>query len=74
MEVTASGTRNTAPFHATNLSQSTKRTTRCDTSLCTTPEAMLQLVRDRRSIEGWPWIRDSQLHEVPTMAWAMAPA
>jgi hypothetical protein len=25
---------------------------------------MLQLVRDRWSIEGWHWIRDTQLHEV----------
>jgi hypothetical protein len=27
------------------------------------PEAMLQLVRDRWSIEGWHWIRDTQLNE-----------
>jgi predicted transposase YbfD/YdcC len=33
------------------------------TSLRTTPEALLQLVRDRWSIEGWHWIRDTQLHE-----------
>ena len=33
------------------------------TSLRTTPEAMLQLVRDRWSLESWHWIRDTQLHE-----------
>jgi hypothetical protein len=40
-----------------------RRTSRCDTSLCTTPEALLQQVRDRWSIECWHWIRDTQLHE-----------
>ena len=39
------------------------RTSRCDTSLRTTPETLLQLVRDRWSIEGWHWISDTQLHE-----------
>jgi predicted transposase YbfD/YdcC len=33
------------------------------TSLHTTPEALLQLVRDRWSIESWRWIHDTQLHE-----------
>lgn len=33
------------------------------TSLRTTPEALLQLVRDRWSIESWHWIRDTQLRE-----------
>jgi hypothetical protein len=28
-----------------------------------TPEALLQHVRDRWIIEGWHWIRDTQLHE-----------
>jgi len=32
-------------------------------SLSTTPKALLQLVRDRWSIEGWHWIRDTQLYE-----------
>jgi hypothetical protein len=50
VEVAASGT----PFQATHLFL---------TSLRTTPEALLQLVRDRWSIEGWHWIRDTQLHE-----------
>jgi hypothetical protein len=54
VEVTASGTRDGKPFHATHLSL---------TSLRSTPEALLQLVRDRWSIEGWRWIRDTQLHE-----------
>ena len=32
--------------------------------LRTTPEALLNRVRNRWSIEGWQWIRDTQLHEV----------
>ncbi|MFN9645548.1 MAG: hypothetical protein ACK6BG_10625 [Cyanobacteriota bacterium] len=32
-------------------------------SLRATPEALLRLVRDRWSMEGGHWIRDSQLHE-----------
>ena len=31
--------------------------------MLTTPEAMLQLVCDRWSIEVWHWIRDTQFHE-----------
>ena len=54
VEVTASGTRDGRPFHATHLFLS---------SLRTTPEALLRLVRERCSIEGWHWIRDTQLHE-----------
>ncbi|MCT0219230.1 ISAs1 family transposase [Synechococcus sp. CS-1329] len=54
VEVTAIGTRGGKPF---------KTTHRFLTSLRTTPEALLQLVRDRWSIEGWHWIRDTQLHE-----------
>jgi len=54
VEVTVSGTRDSRPFQATHLFL---------TSLCTTPKALLQLVRDRWSIEGWHWIRDTQLHE-----------
>ena len=54
VEVTASGTRDGKPFQATHLFL---------TSLRTTPEALLQLVRDRWSIESWHWIRDTQLRE-----------
>lgn len=54
VEVSATGTREGKPFQATHLFL---------TSLRTTPEALLQLVRDRWSIEGWHWIRDTQLHE-----------
>ncbi len=54
VDVTASGIRDSKPFHATHLFL---------TSLRTTPEALLQLVRDCWSIEGWHWIRDTQLHE-----------
>jgi predicted transposase YbfD/YdcC len=54
VEVVARGIRDGKPFHATHLFL---------TSLRTTPDALLQLVRDRWSIEGWHWIRDTQLHE-----------
>ena len=54
LEMTAIGTRDGKPFQALHLFL---------TSLRTTPEALLQLVRDRWSIEGWHWIRDTQLHE-----------
>jgi predicted transposase YbfD/YdcC len=50
----ATGSRDGKPFQATHMFL---------TSLRTTPEALLQLVRERWSIEGWHWIRDTQLHE-----------
>jgi predicted transposase YbfD/YdcC len=53
MEVTASGTRDSKLFQAHLFL----------TSLRTTPESLLRLVRDRWSIEGWHWIRDTQFHE-----------
>jgi predicted transposase YbfD/YdcC len=52
--VMASSARDGKPFQARHLFL---------TSLRTTPETLLQLVRDRWSIEGWHWIRDTQLHE-----------
>jgi len=54
VEVAAIGRRDGKAFQATNVFL---------TSLRTTPQALLQLVRDRWSIEGWRWIRDTQLHE-----------
>jgi hypothetical protein len=63
VEVNATGSRDGKPFQATHLKCFTRRTSRCDTSLRTTPEALLKLVRDRWSIEGWHRIRDTQLHE-----------
>ncbi|MCP9772602.1 transposase [Synechococcus sp. Tobar12-5m-g] len=54
VEVIASGTRDDKPFSATHVFLS---------SLRATPEALLQPVRDRWSIESWHWIRDTQLHE-----------
>ena len=54
VEVTAVGTRDGKIFRQTHFFL---------TSLRTTPEALLQLVRDRWSIESWHWIRDTQLHE-----------
>ena len=53
-EVIATGTRDGKPFRATH---------RFITSLRTTPEALLRLVRERWSIESWHWIRDTQLNE-----------
>jgi len=53
-EVIVTGTRDGKPFTATH---------RFITSLRTTPEALLRLVRERWSIESWHWIRDTQLHE-----------
>jgi len=52
--VVTEGTREGQPFRATYLFV---------TSLRTTPEALLRLVQDRWSLEGWHWIRDTQLHE-----------
>ena len=63
VEMTATGTRDGKPNHASHLSSFTRPTFRCDTSLRTTPEALLQLVRDLWSIECWHWICDTQLHE-----------
>jgi predicted transposase YbfD/YdcC len=54
VEVSATGSRDGKPFQATHLFL---------TSLRITPEALLQLVRDRWSIEGWHWFRDIQLHD-----------
>jgi predicted transposase YbfD/YdcC len=54
MEVTATGRRDGKPLQAQHLFL---------TSLRTTLEALLQLVRDRWSIEDWHWIRETQLHE-----------
>jgi len=53
VEMTTTGSRNGKSFQATHLFL---------TSLRTTPEALLQLVRARWSIERWHWIRDTKLH------------
>ena len=47
-------TRDGRPFNARHLFL---------TSIRTTPDALLRLVRNRWSIEGWHWIRDTQRHE-----------
>ena len=52
--MSATGTRDGKHFQAEHLFLA---------SLRTTPEELLQLVRDRWSIKGWHWIRDTQLHE-----------
>jgi hypothetical protein len=54
VDVIPTGSRGSKPFQYTHL---------FFTSLRTTPEALVQLVRDRLSIEGWHWIRNTQLHE-----------
>jgi len=54
LDTTASGSRVGKPFRVTHLFL---------TSLRSTPEGLLRLVRVRWSIEGWHWIRDNQLHE-----------
>ena len=54
MELLASGSRDGKPFMARHLLL---------TSLRTTPEAMLRLIRELWSIESLHWIRDTQLHE-----------
>ncbi len=54
VEVIATGTRDSKPFKASHFFL---------TSLRTTPEALLQLVRERWSLDSWHWIRDTQLHE-----------
>ncbi|QEY32687.1 ISAs1 family transposase [Synechococcus sp. RSCCF101] len=54
VEVSATGSRQGKPFQATH---------RFITSLRTPPKALLQLVRDRWSLESWHWIRDTQLRE-----------
>ena len=61
--LTANCSRNGKPLQAAHLACFIQRTSRCDTSLRSTPEALLQLVRERWSIERWHWIRDTQPHE-----------
>ena len=40
------------------------RTSRCDTTMRTSPKALLRLVRQRWAIENeWHWVRDVQLGE-----------
>ena len=53
-EVIATGIRDGTPFKATH---------RFITSLHTTPDALLRLVRERWSLESWHWIRDTHLRE-----------
>jgi predicted transposase YbfD/YdcC len=58
VEVAATGRRDGKAFQATYLFL-----TSLLTMVTATPDALLQLVRVRWSIEGWHWIRDIQLHE-----------
>ena len=54
VELLASGSRDGKPFKARHL---------FITSLRTTPEALLRLIRERWSIESWHWIRDTHFHK-----------
>jgi len=54
VEMSATGTREGKPFEGQHLFLTCVRTT---------PESLLQLLRDRWSMECWHWIRDTQLHE-----------
>ena len=64
MEVPATGRRDGKAFQATHLFL---------TSLRTSPDALLHLVRDRWSIEGWNWIRATRSMRTPTATGAMVP-
>ena len=57
VEVVAEGTSEGKPFHATHLLLTSPRTT---------PEALLQLARDRWSLEGWHWIVTPSSRKSPT--------
>jgi hypothetical protein len=65
VEVFATGTRDSKPFKASHFFL---------TSLLTTSQALLQLVRERWSLESWYWIRDTQLHHAGTATAATVPA
>jgi hypothetical protein len=54
VEVGTEGARGGKPFRATHLFL---------TSLRTKSEGLLRMLRDRWSIEGWHWIRDTKLQE-----------
>ena len=54
VEVIATGMRDGKPMQASHVFL---------TSLRTTPEVLLQLVRSRWSLESWHWVRDTQLRE-----------
>jgi hypothetical protein len=59
VDVVTTGTRDGKPFNAIHLFLSSHRTS---------PEELLQLERNRWSIEGWHWIRDTQLHDACAIA------
>jgi hypothetical protein len=64
IELVGTGRRDGKPFHHVHLFIVIQRTSRCDTTLRTSPKAMLRLVRQRWAIENqWHWPRDTQLGE-----------
>ena len=72
VEAMANGSRDGKPFHATHLYQSTGCTSRCDTSLRTTPKALLQLVLDRWSMRAGTGSQEPSSMRMPTATGAMA--
>jgi hypothetical protein len=74
VKVTASGTRDGKPFQATHLQGFTRRTFRCDTSLRTTPEALLRLSATVGALRrGTGSVTPSSMR-TPTATGVMAPA
>jgi hypothetical protein len=65
VEDVATGTRDGKPFNANHLHLTSLRTTR---------EGFVQLARNRWSIEGWYWIRDTNSMRTPIATEAMAQA
>ena len=64
IELVVTGTRKGKRYRHVHYFVSAKRTSRCDTSLRTSANALLRLVRQRWGIENqWHWARDTQLRE-----------
>ena len=64
IELVSTGRRDGKPFHHIHFFMVIQRTSRCDTTLRTSPKALLRLVRQRWAIENqWHWPRDTQLGE-----------
>ena len=52
IELVSTGRRDAKPFHHVHLFMVIQRTSRCDTTLRTSPKALLRLVRQRWAIEN----------------------
>ena len=65
IELVSTGRRDGKPFHHIHLFMDIQRTSRCDTTLRTSPKALLRLVRQRWAIENqWHWPRVCADNEV----------